>query len=173
MNKIPCASQNTEAKTLSVDACVIGRFGQLSPAAIHWADSGVKWWIHVPSIVTYLWKNSFLLPWNSCKQCSESLTHCCFWLIMRKSSTYFEQSFLIDKYSCKNSEYTAFLYLQLLCYLMQLQFTIGQNEFVEFHGIFQNCWIWATWLFNIICVCTTAFKISISPLNHCFRQTKV
>ena len=32
----------------------------------------------------------------------------------------------------QHDEYTAFWYLQLLCYLMQLQFTIGQNEFVEF-----------------------------------------
>ena len=32
----------------------------------------------------------------------------------------------------QNSEYTAFWYLQLLCYLTQLQFTVGQNEFVEF-----------------------------------------
>ena len=31
----------------------------------------------------------------------------------------------------QNKEYTAFWYLQLLCYLMQLQFTIGQNEIVE------------------------------------------
>ena len=53
-----------------------GRFGQLSPAAIHLADSrfvsGVKWWIHVPSIDTYIRKNSFLWRWNSCKQRSKS-----------------------------------------------------------------------------------------------------
>ena len=47
MNKIPCASQNTEAKTLPADVCVFGCFGWLSPAAVHSAncqfDSGVKW----------------------------------------------------------------------------------------------------------------------------------
>ena len=32
----------------------------------------------------------------------------------------------------QNGEYTAFWYLQLLCYLMQLQFTINQNEFGVF-----------------------------------------
>ena len=32
----------------------------------------------------------------------------------------------------QNGEYTAFWYLQLLCYLTQLQFTIGQSEFVDF-----------------------------------------
>ena len=32
----------------------------------------------------------------------------------------------------QNGEYTAFWYLQLLCYLTQLQFMIGQNKFVEF-----------------------------------------
>ena len=65
-------------------------------------------------------------------------------------------------------------YLQLLCYLIQLQFMISQNEFVEFFGVFQdNCQIWVTWAFSIICVCTTAFKVSIPPLNYCFRQSRV
>ena len=32
----------------------------------------------------------------------------------------------------QNGEYIAFWYLQLFCYLMQLQFMIGQNKFVEF-----------------------------------------
>ena len=36
-----------------------------------------------------------------------------------------------------------------------------------------NCQIWATRVFSIICVCTTTFKISIPPLNHCFRQSRV
>ena len=36
----------------------------------------------------------------------------------------------------QNGEYTAFWYLQLLYYLTQLQFTISQNEFVEFFGVF-------------------------------------
>ena len=71
MNKIAYASQNIEPKTLPVDVCVFGRFGQLSPAAVHsadsWFDSGVKWWIYVLSIVTNLHKNSFSFSWNSCK----------------------------------------------------------------------------------------------------------
>ena len=74
----------------------------------------------------------------------------------------------------QNSEYTVFWYLQLLCYLTQLQFTISQNNLVEFFGVFRdNCWIWMVWAFSIICICTTAFKVSISPLNHCFRQSRV
>ena len=85
-----------EAKTLPADVCV---FGWLSPAAVHSADcrfdSGVKWWIHVSSIVTYLRKN-FLL-----KQCSESLTCCCLWLNVSKCCTHFEHSFFVDKCSCK------------------------------------------------------------------------
>ena len=63
MNKIPLASQNTKAKNLPVDVCVFSGFGRLSPAAVHLADwrfdSGVKLWIHVSSIVTYL-RESFL-----------------------------------------------------------------------------------------------------------------
>ena len=38
----------------------------------------------------------------------------------------------------QNNEYTAFWYLQILCYLMQLKFTVGQNKFVEFFGAFQD-----------------------------------
>ena len=46
----------------------------------------------------------------------------------------------------QNSEYTAFWYFQLICYLMQLQYMIDQNKFVEFFSVFQNnnCWIWVT-----------------------------
>ena len=67
----------------------------------------------------------------------------------------------------QNGEYTAFWYLQFLCYFTQLQFTIGQNEFVEYFVFFwDNCRIWAIWAFSIICICTTIFKVSILPLNH-------
>ena len=93
-----------EAKTLPADVCVFGHIGQLSLAAVHLADclfdSGLKWWIHVSSIVPYLRKNSFLLHWNSCKQCSES-SMCCFWLTVKKCNTQFKYSFLVDKCSCK------------------------------------------------------------------------
>ena len=102
MNKIPCTSQNMEAKTLPANAYI---FRHLTPAAAHSTDyqfhSGVKWWIHVSSIVTYLCKNSFLLHWNSCKQHSESSMHFCFWSTMSKRSTHFKHSFLIDKCSWK------------------------------------------------------------------------
>ena len=74
----------------------------------------------------------------------------------------------------QNGEYTTFWYLQLLCYLMQLQLTISQNEFVEFFGVFQDiCRISVTWAFSIICVCTTMFKVSIPPLTHCFWWSRV
>ena len=81
-----------------------GHFGRLSLAAVHsadcWFNSGVTWWIHVSSIVPYLHKNSFLLHRNSCKQHSESSTHC-FWSTVSKCSVHFKHSFLIDKCSCK------------------------------------------------------------------------
>ena len=65
-------------------------------------------------------------------------------------------------------------YLQLFCYLRQLQFTIGQNEFVEFFCVFRNnCRIWVTWVFSIICVCTTTFKVSIATFHRCFRRSRV
>ena len=59
MNKIPCTSQNTEVKTLPADVYIFGNFGWLSLAAVYsadcWFDSEMKWWIHVSSIVTYIY----------------------------------------------------------------------------------------------------------------------
>ena len=63
------------------------------------ANLTLEW--SVSSIVIYLCKNSFLLCWNSCKQCSELLMCCCFWSTVSKHSTYFEYSFFTDKCSCK------------------------------------------------------------------------
>ena len=101
----PCVSLNTETKTLPADVCIFGRFGRFSPVAVHsadcWFHSGVKWWTHVSSIVTYLRKNSFSLRWNSCKQHSESSTRCYFCSTVSKHSTHCEHSFFIDKYSWK------------------------------------------------------------------------
>ena len=74
----------------------------------------------------------------------------------------------------QNGEYTTFWYLQLLCYLMHLQFTISQNEFVEFFAVFWDNWqIWVTWTFSIICVCTTVFKVSIPLFKCCFWWRRV
>ena len=43
-----------------------------------------------------------------------------------------------------------------------------------FFGVFwDNCWIWVTWAFSIICVCTTVFKVSMAPLNHYFWWSRV
>ena len=131
MNKIPCASQNSEAKTLTADDCVFGHFGQLSPAAVHSADCrfnfGVKWWIHDVSIVTYLCKISFLLHWNICKQRSELSL----FLIDCEQTCHLLWTLLSHwQMFMQNGESTAVCYLLFLCYLMQLQFTIDQIGFV-------------------------------------------
>ena len=151
--------QNTLCKTLPADVCVFGRFERLSLAAV--SEVVDSCFIHY-----YIFTQKLLFV--ALKQLQTTL-----WIIDTlflidcepTQHTLFEYSFLIDKCSCK----MVFYYLQLLYYLTQLQFTIGQNEFVEFFGVFQdNCQIWATWAFSIICVCTTAFKVSILPLNRCF-----
>ena len=68
----------------------------------------------------------------------------------------------------QNGEYNAFWYLQLLCYLRQLQFMIGKNKLVEGFFVFSG---------------TTAefgqperselFKVNIPPLNHYFGRSRV
>ena len=40
MNKIPCASQNMEAKTLPADVCIFGRFGWLSQLTANLTQEG-------------------------------------------------------------------------------------------------------------------------------------
>ena len=170
MNKISCTSQNTETKTLPAGVCIVGFFERLSPAAVHsadhWFDSGVKWWIYAASIVTYLCKNSFLLCWNSCKQCSESLTH--FWSTVSQRSTHFEYSFLIGKCSCK--------ILNTLPSNIFNSSTIPRN--FNLRSAKTSLWSFPEQLpnlcdLNIIYVCTTAFKVSIAPLNCCFRRSRV
>ena len=111
---------------------------------------------------TTLWIVDALLFFNDCEQILHPLwTQLSHW-----------QMFM------QNGEYTAFWYLPLLCYLTQLQFTIGQNEFVEFFVFFfcvfrDNRRIWATWTFSIIFVCTTVFKVSIPLLNRWFWRGRV
>lgn len=104
MNIIPCASQNADTIILPADCCVFGRFGRLSPAACHSADcrfdSGVKWWIHVSSIVMYQRKNFDLLRVNMSKQLFESSIRCCFCSGVSKRGTYLENTFFIPKCSC-------------------------------------------------------------------------
>ena len=153
MNKIPSAFQNTEAKTLPADVYVFGRFGRLLPAAVY---SVVKWWIHVSSIVTYLRPNSFLLHWNSRKQRSESSTRRCFWSTLSKRGTHFEYSFFMDKCSCKM--------VNTLSSDIFNPSTISTSIYDRPK---------TSWAFSIICVCKTAFKSSIPPLNRCFRRSRV
>ena len=114
--------------------------------------------VSLKQLQTMLWIINALLFSIDCEQTQHPLwTQLSHWLMFMQ-----------------NGEYTAFWYLQLLCYLTQLQFTISQNEFVEFFGVFwDNCWFWMIWAFSIICVCTSAFKVSIPPLNHCFWWSRV
>ena len=73
-----------------------------------------------------------------------------------------------------NGESTAFWYLQILCFLTQLQLTIDPNEFMEFYVVFRDSFgIWVSSAFSIIRVRTTAFKINSPRLNHCFRRNRV
>ena len=136
-------------------------FGRLSPAAVYstdcWSEVLDPCFIHC-----HIFMQKLLFV-------ALKLLQTTFWIVD-------VLLFLIDceQMFMQNGEYTAFWYLQLLCYLTQLQCMIGQNEFVEFFGVFKdNCRIWVTWAFSIICICMTMFKFSIPPLNYCFQQTRV
>ena len=94
MNKIHCTSQNMEAKTLPADICILGRFGWLSPAAVHSAD-----YQFVSSIVTYLCKTPFCCVKTVANNALNRRD--VFDQLWVKHDTHFEHSFLIKKCPCK------------------------------------------------------------------------
>ena len=96
---------------------------------------------------------------------------CCFWSNVSKRCTHLENSFLIDKCSCKIVNILPFDIFNSSAISRKFNLWLAKKKFVEFFG--DNCWIWVTWAFSIICVCTTTFKVSIPPLNHCFQWSRV
>lgn len=95
----------TDAVTLPAHCYVFGRFGGLSLAAHCLADcrfdSGVKWLIHVSSILTYRRKKSSLLRVDSGKQLSESSIRYYFCSSVSKQKTYLEKTFFMLNFSSK------------------------------------------------------------------------
>ena len=149
------------------------RFGRLSPADIHSADSrfdsGVKWCIHVLSIFIYLRKRSFLLRWNSCKQRFKSSTRCCFWSTVSEYAPTLKSAC-----SCKMVDTLSSDIFKASDFSRNSNLWSVKTSLWSFFGVFlDNCRICASWAFIIIRVCTTAFKVSVPPLNHCFRRSGV
>ena len=90
---------------------------------------------------------------------AESLTHCCFLLTVSKHSTHFENSFLIEEHSCKMVNTLPSDIFNSSAISCNFNLPLATTS-VEFLGIFgDNCRIWVTWAFSIICVCTTTFKV--------------
>ena len=117
-------------------------------------------------------KTPFYCVWNSYKQCSESSTRCCFGSTVSKRSTHFEHSFLIDKCSCKMMNTLPSDNFNSSAISRNFNLQSAKTSFMEFFGDFRdNCRI--CWAFSIICVYTTALKVSILPLNRCFRRSRV
>ena len=142
MNKIPCASHGGQNLacwclclwslwTVFTCCCLLSWLPiwlsneVVDPCFIHCHIFMQKpLFVVLKQLQTTLWIVDTLLFLIDCEQTWHSLSH---W-----------KTFMED------SEYTAFWYLQLLCYLTQLQLTIGQNEFVEFFCVFGNkCRIWS------------------------------
>ena len=120
--------------------------------------------------VSHIYAKTPFLWWNSWKQLYESSMRCCFCSTVSKRSAAFKHSFLIDK--CSWKIFNTLPSTPLL--ITQLWFKVSQNEFGKFFCVFpDNCRIRVTWMFSIICVCTTAFKVSVLHLNRCFRRNRV
>ena len=94
MNKIPCSSQNIwrPKPCLLMFASLVALSGFHLQLSTQLTTDLTPYFIHC---------HTFLLCWNSCKQCSELLTCCCFWSTVSKHGTHFEHSFFLDKCSCK------------------------------------------------------------------------
>ena len=94
--------------------------------------------------------------------------------MVRKRGTHFEHGFLIDKFLCKIVNTLPSDIFNSSAISCNFNFWSAIMSLWSFFDIFpDNSWIWATWAFCIICVCTTAFKVSIPPLNWCFLWNKV
>ena len=168
MNKIPCASQNTEDKTLPADVCIFGSFGQLSLLlSTQLTANLIPAWSGI-----YLHKNSFLLCWNSCKQRSESSTSC-FWLTVSKCGTHFENT----AFSKTNIHAKWWIHCLLISTPLLSHATSIYNQSKRVCGKF---WCFpeqqpnlSNQAFSIICFCTTMFKVNIPPLNRHFWWSRV
>ena len=102
---------------------------------------------------------------------TELLMCYCFWSTVSKRSTHFEYSFRIDKYTCKMVNT---LPSDIFNSSHNLNLWSAETNLWSFFNVFwNNCRIWAIWAFSIIYVCTTMFKVSIPPLNHCFWWSRV
>ena len=169
MNKIPCASQNMEAKTLPADVCIFGHFGRLSPAADHSTDCRF-----VVEDLSFIHSHIFTqkLFFVELKQLQKSSTHCCFWSTVNKRGIRFDHSFLLKDLHAK---------WWIHCLLMPSTLLLSHdtsiyNRLKRVYGVFcvfrNNYRIWTTWAFIIIYVNTTRFKVRISPFN-CFCLGRV
>ena len=129
------------------------------------------WYLHIWSLwtaFTCCCPLSWLLIWLPKEVVNPCLIHCHIYpqnLIFFAFKQLQATLWIIDALFMQNSEFTAFWYFQLLCYLTQPQFTIGQKKFAEFWGDFRNNYrIWVTRAFSIICISTNTFQVSIPPL---------
>ena len=111
-------------------------------------------------------KRSFLLCWNSFKQPSELSTRCCFWSTVSKRGTYFEQSFLMLKHSCKMVNTLTFDIFNVSSILRNFNLRSAKTIlWTCFYVFWNSCQIWVPRAFSIIGVCTAPFKIS-KPLPY-------
>ena len=99
----------------------------------------------------------------------ESSTHCCFWSTVSKRGTYFEHSFLIDK--CSSKMVNTLPSTPLLSHATAIY--DQPKRLCEVFWCFPGELLNLTWAFNIICLSTTMFKVSIPPLNWFVRRSSV
>ena len=121
-----------DAKTLLADVCFFGLLGQLLSAVVHSTDSrfdsGLKWCIHVSSIVIY-WHKKSLVTLKKLETTLGIVDALLFWSRVGKRGTHFEHSFFIDNCSGKMVNT---LPSNIFNSSPISRITIGQNEFVEF-----------------------------------------
>ena len=129
------------------------------------------WLMHVLSIVIYLRQNSFfvtLKQWQTTVWIFNTL----FLIDCERRGNHFEHCFLIDKCSCKMVNTLSFDISNSYAISSNFNLRSAKMSLWSFFGIFRANYR-LTWQFNIICVCTTAFKVSIPHLNRWFWRSKV
>ena len=173
-NKVPCASQNTEAKTLPAHVSFL-----VALDGFHLLLS-----TQLTANLTPEWSGGFMF--HAFSHIYVKTPFCCIetvannalnsrrvivfdrlWANMHPLWTHW-QMFM------QNDEYTAFWYLQILAISCNFNLWLAKANLWSLFSVFRdNCRIRVTWAFSTICVCTVEFKVSLPTLNRCFRRSRV
>ena len=170
MNKVPCSSQNTEARTLPADVFVFGHLGRLSPAAVHSAD---RFGSMFPPLSHIYRKIPFCCVETVANNALNRRNVDVFDWLWPNTAPTLNTAFLLTNVHAK-----WWLDCQLISSTILLSHATSIYDrpkrvcgvFWCFPGELPNL---GDWTFSYVYVCTTSFKVSIISLELSFWRSRV